>query len=103
MPPHRREPAASWSATPAIGSRLKEQLLGVEGVPTWHPRGSKIARGALYHYEPNPSREYCLPTCGEHRAASARSDSLFAHREQATAWGLAPCVDCRPDLHPLSR
>ena len=51
---------ASWAAGGDLvgyaGDRvgLKEQLLAVEGVPTLPARMPKIARGALYHYEPNP-------------------------------------------------
>ena len=83
------------------GSRvgLKEQLLAVEGVPTLPARMPKIARGALYHYETNPDRAYCLPTCGD--IAQRPIDLLFARREQAEAQGLVPCTDCHPDLHPL--
>jgi O-6-methylguanine DNA methyltransferase len=78
---------------------LKEQLLGLEGVPTEPARASKIARGALYHYEPNPSREYCLPTCGD--IARRPISLLFTRRAQAEARGLVPCTTCHPDLHPL--
>jgi methylated-DNA-[protein]-cysteine S-methyltransferase len=83
------------------GSRitLKEQLLELEGVPMHHARTPAIARGALYHYEPNPSREYCLPTCGD--IARRPIGLLFAHRAQAEARGLVPCTTCHPDLHPL--
>jgi methylated-DNA-[protein]-cysteine S-methyltransferase len=78
---------------------LKERLLEVEGVPTHHERTSKIARHALYHYEPSPSREYCLPTCGD--IVTRPIGMLFATRQQAEAKGLVPCTGCRPDLHPL--
>src|SRR5438445_486453 len=43
---------------------LKERLLAVEGVPTLHGRTSRIERRGMYHYDPNPDRQYCLPTCG---------------------------------------
>ena len=78
---------------------LKEQLLGLEGVPTQPERASKIARRALYHYEPNPGREYCLPTCGD--IARRPIGILFTRREQAEARGLVPCTSCHPELHPL--
>jgi methylated-DNA-[protein]-cysteine S-methyltransferase len=78
---------------------LKERLLGVEGVRTQHVRAPKITRGALYHYEPNPSREYCLPTCGD--IARRPISMLFTRREQAEARGLVPCTSCHPELHPL--
>jgi hypothetical protein len=58
-----------------------------------------IARRALYHYEPNPSREYCLPTCGD--IARRPISMLFARREEAEVLGLVPCTTCHPDLHPL--
>lgn len=80
---------------------LKEQLLGVEGVPTLHRPTARVARRALYHYEPNPSREYCLPTCGD--IARRPISMLFASREQAEAQGLVPCTACHPELHPLPR
>jgi len=77
---------------------LKERLLGLEGVPTEHAR---IARGAMYHYDPNPDRQYCLPTCGDIGRRPLGQVRLFARRELAEATGLAPCTDCRPDLHAL--
>jgi methylated-DNA-[protein]-cysteine S-methyltransferase len=78
---------------------LKERLLGLEGVPTEPARGTRIARAGLYHYEPNPGREYCLPTCGD--IARRPIGMLFARREHAEARGLVPCTTCRPELHPL--
>jgi methylated-DNA-[protein]-cysteine S-methyltransferase len=78
---------------------LKEQLLTMEGVPTLHAEMPKIVRRALYHYEPNPSREYCLPTCGD--IARRPIGMLFTTRAQAEARGLIPCTACQPDLHPL--
>jgi methylated-DNA-[protein]-cysteine S-methyltransferase len=81
---------------------LKEQLLGVEGVPV-NTRAARIEREAMYHYDPNPDHQYCLPTCGSILRRPLAQVRLFAHREQAAASGLEPCVDCRPDLHPLSR
>jgi O-6-methylguanine DNA methyltransferase len=78
---------------------LKEQLLAVEGVPTAH--GSRIPRDVMYVTLPG-ERSYCLPTCTwiptaehPHRFIS------FGSRRRAEAAGLAPCTDCRPDLHPL--
>ncbi len=86
------------------GSRIdmKERLLGVEGVPTIHARTPRIERHAMYHYDPNPARQYCLPTCGDIARRPLGRVTLFGHREQAEAAGLEPCVDCRPDLHALS-
>jgi O-6-methylguanine DNA methyltransferase len=78
---------------------LKERLLGLEGVPTEPARGTRIARAGLYHYEPNPGREYCLPTCGD--IARRPIGMLVARREHAEARGLVPCTTCRPELHPL--
>jgi methylated-DNA-[protein]-cysteine S-methyltransferase len=77
---------------------LKERLLEVEGVAT-QPGVPKVVRRALYHYEPNPSREYCLPTCGD--IAARPIGMLFATRAQAEAKGLVPCTSCHPDLNPL--
>ena len=79
---------------------LKEQLLAVEGVPTL-PARSRIAREAMYHYDPNPDRQYCVPTCGSIFTRPLGQVKLFASRELAETTGLSPCVDCRPDLHPL--
>jgi methylated-DNA-[protein]-cysteine S-methyltransferase len=80
---------------------LKERLLAVEGVPTLPGRVSRIVRRAMYHYAPNPDRQYCLPTCGTIFERPIGPVRLFARREIAEASGLEPCVDCRPDLHPL--
>jgi O-6-methylguanine DNA methyltransferase len=77
---------------------LKERLLTLEGVPT---DAARIARAAMYHYDPNPDRQYCVPTCGDIARRPLGTVRLFARRELAEATGLSPCVDCRPDLHPL--
>jgi len=77
---------------------LKERLLTLEGVPTDETR---IARAAMYHYDPNPDRQYCVPTCGDIGRRRLGTVRLFASRELAEATGLSPCLDCRPDLHPL--
>jgi hypothetical protein len=56
---------------------LKQQLLAVEGIQAMGKRGdSRVARNTLYHYERNEQHEYCLPTCGEHRAPSDRARHL---------------------------
>jgi methylated-DNA-[protein]-cysteine S-methyltransferase len=78
---------------------LKERLLEVEGVPTQRAGAPKVTRRALYHYDPNPSREYCLPTCGD--IVERPIGMLFATRAQAEAKGLVPCTSCHPDLNPL--
>jgi methylated-DNA-[protein]-cysteine S-methyltransferase len=78
---------------------LKEQLLTMEGVPTEHTAMPRVVRRALYHYEPNPSREYCLPTCGD--IARRPIGMLFTSRAQAEARGLRPCTSCHPELYPL--
>jgi len=80
---------------------LKERLLAVEGVPTRRDH-SGVCRGSMYHYDPNPDRQYCLPTCGTILERPIGRVKLFARRELAEAIGLEPCADCRPDLHPLS-
>ena len=56
----------------------------------------------MYHYDPNPDRQYCLPTCGDIGKRPLGVVKLFARRELAETTGLSPCVDCRPDLHPLA-
>jgi O-6-methylguanine DNA methyltransferase len=79
---------------------LKRRLLAVEGVST--PDAARISRSDMYVTLPRESY-YCLPTCGwipgvEH----PHRFLLFGSRQRAEAAGLAPCGDCRPDLHPLS-
>jgi methylated-DNA-[protein]-cysteine S-methyltransferase len=80
---------------------LKERLLALEGVPTDPLHASRVVRRAMYHYDPNPSRQYCLPTCGDIARRPLGQVKLFARRDLAEATGLEPCTDCRPDLHPL--
>jgi methylated-DNA-[protein]-cysteine S-methyltransferase len=81
---------------------LKERLLAVEGVPTDHaPARPKVARRALYHYDPNDQRMYCLPTCGAIAQRPIGEVKLFASQAGAAALGLVPCSDCRPDLFPI--
>ena len=83
---------------------LKRRLLATEGVPAQvRGRTSRIDRGRMYvSFPPEPS--YCLPSC----AWLATLDQpqrlrFFGSRLRAEAAGLAPCTDCRPDLHPISR
>ena len=79
---------------------LKERLLAVEGVPTAH--GTRIPRDTMYVTLPGES-SYCLPTCGWIPTADHPQRFIrFGSRGHAEAAGLAPCTDCRPDLHPLS-
>jgi len=104
--PCHRIVGVSGDLTGYAGSRLglKERLLGVEGVRTEHVTAApRVARQALYHYDRNDERQYCLPTCGAIARRPIGPVTLFASREQAQARGLVPCTDCRPDLHPLSR
>ncbi|HET7343446.1 MAG TPA: Ada metal-binding domain-containing protein, partial [Methylomirabilota bacterium] len=62
----------------------------------------RIERRAMYHYDPNPEHQYCLPTCGEILRRPLGRVKLFARRDLAEAIGLEPCTACRPDLHPLA-
>jgi methylated-DNA-[protein]-cysteine S-methyltransferase len=81
---------------------LKARLLAVEGVRT--ERGvhtPRVARQALYHYDPNDQHEYCLPTCGSIARRPIGRVTLLASQETAKTLGLVPCTACRPDLHPL--
>jgi O-6-methylguanine DNA methyltransferase len=78
---------------------LKERLLALEGVPT---DAARVARAAMYHYDPNPDQQYCVPTCGDIAHRPLGQVRLFSRRELAEAAGLSPCLDCRPDLHPLT-
>lgn len=103
--PCHRIIGASGNLTGYAGNRLglKERLLAVEGVRTERAtRAPRVARRAMYHYDPNEQREYCLPTCGAIARRPIGPLTLFASRERAEALGLTPCSSCRPDLHPLS-
>ncbi len=85
------------------GSRigLKEQLLGVEGVSVGHRhREAEIDRSKMYAWY-RSERAYCLPTCGAISKQPIGAVTLFASAHEANSLGLAPCGDCRPDLHPL--
>jgi methylated-DNA-[protein]-cysteine S-methyltransferase len=100
--PCHRVVGSSGALTGYAGNKLglKEQLLTLEGVPL-AGRDRHIVRGAMYlradHYG-----EYCLPTCGALPTVPLWRLTLFGSRERAEAAGLAPCQDCRPDLHPIS-
>lgn len=80
---------------------LKRRLLTVEGAVT--PEGTRISRSSMYVTLPGET-SYCLPTCTwipgvEH----PHRFLLFGQRQRAEAAGLAPCTDCRPDLHPIDQ
>jgi O-6-methylguanine DNA methyltransferase len=82
---------------------LKQRLLAVEGIQVAGARDdSRVARNALYHYDPNDQREYCLPTCGDIAQRPIGRVTLLASRDVAGSLGLVPCTACRPDLHPLA-
>jgi O-6-methylguanine DNA methyltransferase len=86
------------------GSRigLKERLLGVEGVRVDHRhREAEIDRSKMYAWY-RQGREYCLPSCGTISKQPIGAVTLFASAREADTLGLAPCGDCRPDLHPLA-
>jgi O-6-methylguanine DNA methyltransferase len=82
---------------------LKQRLLATEGVRTVGGRGGPhIDRGLMYvSYPLEPS--YCLPSCGW-LATLEQPQRLryFGSQSRAEAAGLAPCTDCRPDLHPIA-
>jgi methylated-DNA-[protein]-cysteine S-methyltransferase len=78
---------------------LKRRLLAVEGVSA--AAGARIPSAGMYVSLPGES-SYCLPTCGWIPGVDQPHRFLrFALRERAEAAGLAPCTDCRPDLHPI--
>jgi methylated-DNA-[protein]-cysteine S-methyltransferase len=102
--PCHRIVGATGDLTGYAGSHLglKERLLALEGVPTDHaPARPRVARRALYHYDPNDQRMYCLPSCGSIAQRPIGAVKLFASRARAEALGLVPCSDCRPDLYPI--
>lgn len=99
--PCHRVVGTSGALTGYAGHRisLKRRLLSVEGVPAVETKRSlRVPRASMYVFAPD--HEYCLPTCGWVGTAPARSLVLFGSREHAEAAGLAPCTECRPDLHP---
>ena len=100
--PCHRVVGTSGALTGYAGRRvtLKQRILAVEGVAAVG-KGSalRIPRERMYVLAPEQS--YCLPSCAWIATAPARSLVLFGSRERAENAGLAPCDDCRPDLHPL--
>ena len=79
---------------------LKRRLLALEGV--MRAEGARIPRSTMYVTLPR-ERCYCLPTCSWIPTAEhPHRFFFFGSRERAEAAGLAPCEDCRPDLHPLA-
>jgi methylated-DNA-[protein]-cysteine S-methyltransferase len=79
---------------------LKRRLLALEGV--MRAEGARIPRETMYVTLPH-ERFYCLPTCSWIPSAEhPHRFFFFGSRERAEAAGLAPCGDCRPDLHPLA-
>ncbi len=102
--PCHRVVGASGQLTGYAGRRtgLKQHLLDVEGIRTLEARGDfRIARERMYVGVPE-GQAYCLPTCGWLTPAALGRLTLFASREGAEGAGLAPCSDCRPDLHPIA-
>jgi len=101
--PCHRVIGSSGDLTGYAGNKvtLKQRLLTLEGVPIATRRALQIERRAMYVRYLALS-EYCLPTCGSLESTPLAELTLFGSRERAEAAGLAPCTDCRPDLHPIS-
>jgi methylated-DNA-[protein]-cysteine S-methyltransferase len=100
--PCHRVVGASGALTGYAGDKveLKRRLLAVEGVST--PPGDRLRRDVMYVTLPGETF-YCLPTCGWIPGAEQpQRFVLFGSRARAEAAGLAPCGDCRPDLHPFA-
>jgi methylated-DNA-[protein]-cysteine S-methyltransferase len=101
--PCHRVVGTSGFLTGYAGNRiaLKRRLLAVEGVPTERTAGVfGVCRDRMYVLAPGQS--YCLPSCEWLANESRQRLVLFGSRQRAEAAGLAPCSDCRPDLHPLA-
>jgi methylated-DNA-[protein]-cysteine S-methyltransferase len=81
---------------------LKERLLTLEGVPVAQTRRDpRITREAMYVVADHDT-QYCVPTCGALPTLPLWRLTLFGSRDRAESAGMAPCTDCRPDLHPIS-
>src|SRR4030095_14456492 len=102
--PCHRIIGASGALTGYSGNKieLKRDLLAVEGIRAVGARDGHVARQALYHYERNEQREYCLPTCGDIARRPIGRVTLMASRDLAESLGLGACTRCRPELHPLA-
>ncbi len=101
--PCHRVIGTSGALTGYAGNRiaLKRRLLAVEGVSTQKTAGEfGISRDQMYVLAPGQS--YCLPSCEWLANEPRQRLVLFGSRQRAEAAGLAPCCDCRPDLHPLA-
>lgn len=102
--PCHRVVGSSGSLTGYAGNKLtlKERLLLTERIPVVRgQRDVRIPRRNMYLAAPGGT-EYCLPTCTwVDRLEHPNRLRLFGARDLAEASGLAPCTDCRPDLHPL--
>jgi methylated-DNA-[protein]-cysteine S-methyltransferase len=102
--PCHRVVGTSGALTGYAGNKtdLKQQLLMTEGVRTVkRQRELRVPQDAMYVVSAGSS-EYCLPSCSWlDRVEHPHRLRFFGTRERAEASGLAPCTDCRPDLHPL--
>lgn len=83
---------------------LKERLLAAEGVRTVVGQtGPQIDRRLMYVSYPAEAA-YCLPSCAWLTTLEEPQRlRYFGSQNRAEAAGLAPCTDCRPDLHPISQ
>src|SRR4029453_3627625 len=96
--PCHRIIGASGALTGYSGNKieLKRDLLAVEGIRAVGARDGHVARQALYHYERNEQREYCLPTCGDIARRPIGRVTLMASRDLAASLGLVPSPSCPP-------
>ena len=83
---------------------LKERLLATEGVRTVAGQtGPQVDRRLMYVSYPAEA-SYCLPSCSWLTTLEQPQRlRYFGSQTRAEAAGLAPCTDCRPDLHPISQ
>lgn len=105
--PCHRVVGSSGALTGYAGDKLglKQRLLSLEGVPTTGPKEARqpaVQTRAMYVQAPG-RQAYCLPTCPAILAAGPVPLTRIASRECAEETGLAPCLVCRPDIHPLTR
>lgn len=104
--PCHRVVGMSGALTGYAGDKLglKRRLLATEGIQVvTRARDLRVDHGAMYVTYPSDAAAYCLPTCDWLRTLrDPQRLRFFGSRAWAEAAGLAPCSDCRPDLHPLS-
>jgi len=94
IPCHRVVRSDGMIGNYALGSPMKRELLGSEGVDV---EGiERLASSGVRFVGSDTTRIFCVPTCHDARRVTERHRVTFRSERDAAASGYRPCKHCRP-------